>query len=143
MLVPAARIVERRSSPEILFDLTCPFDTVIGKTIGLVKRQKTQISQPWLEIIGWDLPRCSNIDWSQLHSGRTKLIPKMLRFWQAGHSHPTRLLRINRALSSGIPLVVKGEASIYGPNLVAWPVGSEWRNRHLQRAVIQSNAVPN
>jgi hypothetical protein len=29
-----------------------------------------------------------------------------------------------------------GDASIHGPHLVAWSVGSEWRNRHLHQKTI-------
>ena len=67
------------------------------------------------------------------------LTEKVLRFLQAGINNPPRLFRINRNLPFGSFLAVKGEVLIHGPNLVAWPVGSERRNHHLQQVIIQTN----
>ena len=64
---------------------------------------------------------------------------KVLRFWQVGQYSPPHLVRIKREARFGGSLAANGDALIHGPNLVAWPVGSEWRNHRLHRAVIQTN----
>ena len=64
---------------------------------------------------------------------------KVLRFFQAGHCNPPRLIRINRNLPVGSILAVKGDVLIHGPNVVAWPMGSEGRNQHPHQVNIQSN----
>jgi hypothetical protein len=75
-------------------------------------------------------------DYGQALSHQIIRIHKVLRFWQAGRSTPSRLLRINRGLSNESTLAVKGEALNHRLHLVAWPVGSERRNHHLHQAVI-------
>ena len=67
---------------------------------------------------------------------------QMLRPLQAGRSRlawphrrgPATLPGTNRGPK--VALGSMGGASIHGPHLVAWPVGSEWRNRHLQQKTI-------
>jgi hypothetical protein len=73
----------------------------------------------------WEL-----VDFSQIIT-QSVLYHQVLRFFQAGQNNPPRLIRINRVLPNGSTLAVKGEASIHGPYLVAWSVGSERRNLHL------------
>ena len=53
---------------------------------------------------------------------------------------PSRLARINRG-ASRCSLAVKGDALIYGPNLVAWSVVSERRNHHPHQVKIQTQLV--
>jgi hypothetical protein len=72
-------------------------------------------------------------------SKETFLIYKVLRFSQAGHFNPSRLFRINRDFRFWNSLVVKGGALIHRSYLVAWPVGSEWRNHHPYQVIIQAN----
>jgi hypothetical protein len=74
----------------------------------------------------------------QLHRS-TFLFYKVLRFLQAGHCIPPRLIRINRQLRIMSYLAVKGGVLIRGLNLVAWPAGSERRNHPLHHVVIQPN----
>jgi hypothetical protein len=61
---------------------------------------------------------------------------KVLRFFQAGHCNPPRLIRISRNLPVGSVLAVKGDVLIHGPNVVAWPMGSERRNHHRHQVFI-------
>jgi hypothetical protein len=56
---------------------------------------------------------------------------KVLRFWQVGLSNPPHLVRIKQGIDFMNSLAVKGDALIHGPNLVAWPMGSERRNHRL------------
>jgi hypothetical protein len=49
------------------------------------------------------------VDFSQENPANSNFIDKVLRFWQAGHKQPTRLLRINRALPAGDLLAVRGK----------------------------------
>jgi hypothetical protein len=67
---------------------------------------------------------------------------KVLRFLQAGYYNLPRLARINRD-TSRCSLAVKGDALIYGPNLVAWSVVSERRNHHPHQVIIQTQSVTN
>jgi hypothetical protein len=67
------------------------------------------------------------------------LFNKVLRFWQKGQRSSPQLVRISSGLLFGGSLVVKGDALIHGPTLVARPVGSEWRTRHLHQKNIQTN----
>jgi hypothetical protein len=68
---------------------------------------------------------------------RAFLFNKVLRFRQKGQRSSPQLVRISRGLLFGSSLVVKGDALIHGPTLVAQPVGSEWRTRHPFQVVIQ------
>jgi len=70
---------------------------------------------------------------------RAFLVNKVLRFWQKGQRSSPQLVRISSGLLFGGSLVVKGDALIHGPTLVARPVGSEWRTRHLFQIHIQTN----
>lgn len=74
----------------------------------------------------------------QLHCSAF-LLYKVLRFLQAGHCIPPRLIRVNRQLRIKSYLAAKGGVLIRGLNLVAWPAGSERRNHPLYHVVIQSN----
>jgi hypothetical protein len=69
----------------------------------------------------------------------------VLRPMRAGLS--ASLVRTKRGLvtlpgsnwGSKVALGSMGDVSIHGPHLVAWPVGSEWRNRRLHQKTIHPN----
>jgi hypothetical protein len=67
---------------------------------------------------------------------------QVLRLFRAGLSRlawphqrgPATLPGSNRRLK--VAFGSMGDVSIHRPHLVAWPVGNEWRNRHLQQKTI-------
>lgn len=72
---------------------------------------------------------------SRLHDSSFPIL-KMLRFSRVRLGNPPRVSRISRPFSLEDYLAVKGGALIHGPNLVAWLVGSEWRNHCLLHEVV-------
>ena len=59
---------------------------------------------------------------------------EVLRFWQAGHSRPVwphqRGAKLSPCSTREPPVLGSlGDVLIHRPSLVAWPVGSEWRNQ--------------
>jgi hypothetical protein len=66
---------------------------------------------------------------------------KVLRFRRKGHCSSPQLACISSGFLSGNSLVVKGDALIHGPRLVARPVGSEWRTRRPYEMDIQFNQL--
>ena len=70
---------------------------------------------------------------------RAEVLGKVLRIGRVAFRHSTHPMRSNSEFPYGSSLVVKGDALIHGPRLVAQPVGSEWRIHRLYQASSQSN----